>query len=407
MTKEFLIGLVFLTATAIVAFVTATVQNWNPFTDPKIVYVDFNRINDLARNNDVTYAGFKIGYVGDINFIQVDKKEKIRISMVLVEGTEVPSNAIVTIQDRSVLGGKKISILRPKHPLPPAQVGHIFVGKDPIPLTEAAGDAALKFGEGIDEIKDLLLDIKEGKGTMGLLFTDTALYENYNRTGANLSEITDKINRGDGSLGKLVNESDLYDDAETLLGKLTDIHLDIVGDVKFFPEDDYSLTEFGLRITTSPTKYYEAKASIFNTNHNTRIATNRTIARQEDTVIYPTVLLGRKFLEDRNLELGLGLIEGELGGRVGLKMILHDEDQLWAHFEARNRIRDKDIRENTSSGMARVWLTYEKHFDEFPSLRVFVGGHNLMDDAQGFAGFGFTLRDDDIKYLASLLGGAG
>jgi hypothetical protein len=404
MTKEFLIGLVFLTATAFVGFFTATVHNWNPFREPFILYIDFNRVNDLSTNNDVTYEGLRVGYVQGIEQIRIQGQEKIRVTISLDQYTDIPRNANINIQDRTVLGGKKINISRPLDPRPPVKNGHVFTGIDPDALIKEAGTTLKSIGESFDEVKSLILDIKEGKGTMGRLFTDPSLYDNFNKIGENVNEITDKINKGDGTLGKLVNDSELYDDARDVFRKFTKTHVDLLGQSRIFPEDNYSLTNLSLKITTSEKKFYVAGADFLSTNHQTEIATARAIAKQEDSFIYPTVLVGRRYLEGNNLEVSAGLIEGELGGRSSLALTLPNHDRLWLHIEARNRIRDKYIHENNSTVMARFYLEYEKKLSNFPNLKINLGLHNLIDDTQGFFGFGFEFRDNDLKYLVGVLG---
>jgi phospholipid/cholesterol/gamma-HCH transport system substrate-binding protein len=61
--------------------------------------------------------------------------------------------------------------------------------------------------------------INKGEGTAGKLVNDPALYNELRDTVANLKEITRKINEGQGTIGKLVNEDKLYRDALATLKK--------------------------------------------------------------------------------------------------------------------------------------------------------------------------------------------
>ena len=61
---------------------------------------------------------------------------------------------------------------------------------------------------------------------MGRLLADpeysAALADNLEATLRNVAEITDKINRGEGSLGALINDRELYDGAEDVVAGAND-----------------------------------------------------------------------------------------------------------------------------------------------------------------------------------------
>lgn len=71
--------------------------------------------------------------------------------------------------------------------------------------------------------------VKSGKGTIGTLVYDQNTAENLKATVANLRNVSDKIAKGQGSLGKLINNDDLYLSAQSTLKK-ADRALDTLGD---------------------------------------------------------------------------------------------------------------------------------------------------------------------------------
>ncbi len=75
-------------------------------------------------------------------------------------------------------------------------------------------------------LRRLLQQVEDDAGLVGRLIGDpqysAALAEDAQATLANLAEITDKINRGDGTLGALVNERVLYDGAEEVVAGVND-----------------------------------------------------------------------------------------------------------------------------------------------------------------------------------------
>lgn len=67
----------------------------------------------------------------------------------------------------------------------------------------------------------LIVDqINAGQGTVGKLVKDETLYRETTATMTNLREITGKINQGQGSIGKIVNDQEFYNNAKVTLQKL-------------------------------------------------------------------------------------------------------------------------------------------------------------------------------------------
>jgi phospholipid/cholesterol/gamma-HCH transport system substrate-binding protein len=403
MKKEYLIGILFLLAIASIGYVTAVVQNFNPFRESHDIVVVFNRINGLKKENQVLYSGSHIGYVKKIRFNE-DHMIEVTLSIKNLENVDIPQNASITIEDTTVLGGKQISITRPTLAPIKARRGHIYKGRDPSPLLKNAGKALEQITEGFEGLTDLL----KGQGTIPRLFKEDQLLIDLKKSFKNLGDIAEKINTDKGAeggmLSQILHDPKPFNDLKKFIGKLDRVHINLNAEYRAFPEDKYSVSNIGARLETDVDKFYDIGASIFSTNHETQIATDRIISRQKDTVAYANVQIGRRFLERNNLELSAGLLEGEVGGKASFYVDM-PRDRIGFHFEGRSRIRDKNIRENNSNLMARMYLNYERQFDSFPTLHVSAGVHNVFDDAQGFGAVGFSFRDDDLKYLISALSG--
>jgi phospholipid/cholesterol/gamma-HCH transport system substrate-binding protein len=72
----------------------------------------------------------------------------------------------------------------------------------------------------LGDAKSLIDKINSGQGTLGKLATDDALYNETTTMMANMSSIMQKINRGEGSVGKLLNNDEFYKNAKLSLQKL-------------------------------------------------------------------------------------------------------------------------------------------------------------------------------------------
>jgi phospholipid/cholesterol/gamma-HCH transport system substrate-binding protein len=72
----------------------------------------------------------------------------------------------------------------------------------------------------MDQAKNLLAETEQGKGTIGKLLKDEGLYRETSEAMTNLKEILQKVNRGQGSVGKLVNDESMFKNVKMTLQKL-------------------------------------------------------------------------------------------------------------------------------------------------------------------------------------------
>lgn len=70
------------------------------------------------------------------------------------------------------------------------------------------------------DAKAVVADVRTGKGTVGRLLAEDRLYTETTDAMTNLREILQKINRGEGTVGKVVNDTTLLDNAKLTLQKL-------------------------------------------------------------------------------------------------------------------------------------------------------------------------------------------
>jgi phospholipid/cholesterol/gamma-HCH transport system substrate-binding protein len=90
-------------------------------------------------------------------------------------------------------------------------------------LQVATGDIKGLTGQAermVSQVRGLVDQINSGKGTLGKLTKDEALYNESALAMTNLREILEKMNKGQGSVGKLVNDDTFLKNAQLSLQKL-------------------------------------------------------------------------------------------------------------------------------------------------------------------------------------------
>jgi len=125
----------------------------------------------------------------------------------------------VFIEDRGVLGGKLLRI----------EVGDGSQPAQPGPLVATASQSVLQSAGAIleenrenlrltiDSLADIADGTRRGRGTLGRLVNEEDLIEEAQQVLANLREVGDMLVSGDGTLPKLLNDPALHDDLETIV----------------------------------------------------------------------------------------------------------------------------------------------------------------------------------------------
>ncbi len=81
----------------------------------------------------------------------------------------------------------------------------------------------------VTNAQGIITDVKSGHGAIGTLLYDPATADNLKLTVANIRELTTKLNSGQGTLGKLLADDQLYKDVQGVVKK-ADKAIDALGD---------------------------------------------------------------------------------------------------------------------------------------------------------------------------------
>ncbi len=92
-------------------------------------------------------------------------------------------------------------------------------------IKSAAADAKVF----LSDTRDMVADVKAGKGAIGALLYDPATADNLKMSINNIRELSQKLNNGEGTLGKLLVDDGLYKEVQGIVKK-ADRALDGLGD---------------------------------------------------------------------------------------------------------------------------------------------------------------------------------
>jgi phospholipid/cholesterol/gamma-HCH transport system substrate-binding protein len=234
----------------------------------------------------------------------------------------------------------------------------------------------------------------------------------------NLNKISDKIANGEGTIGKLVNSDEAYNEVVSTLdsiqtgvqslsstiGAINKFKIDLDMQAYALPSQDGSQSGFHLDIdpqdghrlyragvVSSPFgKRKEKDETVTVTLPDGSVETTITNKISEEKSYVATALFGYK--APRDLRLFAGLIESSGGAEVDLPVL---DNRLLLSFEAFDFNRPNDLQPH---------LRLSGRWQFHPNLYMIGGYDDPLERHSLFLGGGIRWNDDNIKFLLGSVG---
>ncbi|HEX2462390.1 MAG TPA: MlaD family protein [Vicinamibacterales bacterium] len=148
----------------------------------------------------VRLAGVEVGSVAEVDLAGNQVEVVMEINRNYQPQVTTASRA--SLGSVSLLGESAVDITASSSGTPVPEWGYVDSGPAAGSLTEVTTKAA----EGIEQLTVILQEIRGGRGTIGRLITDDALYREMNTLVAAAEDVVQNVNGGRGTLGRLVND---------------------------------------------------------------------------------------------------------------------------------------------------------------------------------------------------------
>lgn len=381
MSKEVRVGFVFFLGLALLLVFTIIIGRGELRLHRGYYTVDvlFEHVRGLRRNDVVELAGMEIGRVDSIRM----EEDMIRVSLRIDEAYSIRKDAEITIGERSLIGGKVV-----------------FVGwgeeKDFLqPGAVVAGEAAPTPVDVIKQISGLGEGLEEKLGEAGELIPELkSLLES-------LNQISSAIERGEGTIGKLVKEDDVYYDlsdtlksARTVTTELSDfaeglgrIRTYIGADAAHNFDTSHTLWGVYLRIEPRPEKLYKIGGKAL-------IGSGTSWSERDDHSLELDFQIGWRFLEER-LTGRVGVFESRAGAGLDYRF----NERFSATVEGRDVWTGRK-----DEGIRPFLLRGRLNYRLFRGVYLHAGADNILDNPGFNAGLRLEYGDEDIKHLVGVAG---
>ena len=229
--RQVRVGLFVLIAIAVLVFLVLNASgDINPFSKKLHVRARFIDANGLREGSEVRLAGVRVGKVERIVLLEpspVPDAPRVEAQMVIdasIDGR--PANERIRSDSQaqqgspSLLGNEMLINITPGTAVgQPVQDNAILPSSSSNTVNDFAKsgtDLSQRLSKLSDEISGIVQEVKDGKGTVGRLFTDEALYNNLNATIRETEDVMKDIRGGQGSAGRFINDPALYNNANEI-----------------------------------------------------------------------------------------------------------------------------------------------------------------------------------------------
>ena len=300
-TKEVGIGILVVLGTLMSVFSYNYLKGINLFEQTRTFKIVYTKVDGLSQSNPVTLNGYKIGKVQRINFNSNDTKELI-VDIVIENDVKFSKTSKAELYETGLIGGKAIAIIPDYDNNAIAESGDYLIGSVKPGLTDLVNqimpqiqlqlEAVMKkagivlsnintlFDEetkeslksSIDQFASLTNSLSETSGNINDFIKDnspnlTTTIDNLNATSlkmkdmsnsmsevdlnliltnldstiSNLNNITNKLNQGEGTLGKLIYDDGLFKNLDNATKNLEEL----IEDIKLNPKRYVHFSIFG------------------------------------------------------------------------------------------------------------------------------------------------------------------
>jgi phospholipid/cholesterol/gamma-HCH transport system substrate-binding protein len=297
--KELKVGILAIVAVALLIFGYNFLKGNNIFNSSRVFYAVYDDVEGLSKSAAVTINGFQVGTVTNIDFIE---SGQLLVTLNINNDFQFSKKSIAQIYGGGLIGGKSMQIELDNDYDQIAKSGDTLqssveeglielVNEKLTPLKNKISDAVVEVDtllksinyildkgtrnnlrESIENLNGTLASLNSSSSKIETILDDNTeqisttidqfsktsnnlsvlsdslskiefnrIVQNADETLLNLNEISNKLNNGDGSLGKLLNDEQMYQNIENATKEMEEL----VRDIKLNPKRYVHFSVFG------------------------------------------------------------------------------------------------------------------------------------------------------------------
>jgi len=186
-------------------------------------------VDDLSQGANVSLDGVAVGNVESIrlNPKPEDAMHSVQVVMRIDKKyqNEIRTDSEARLITTGLLGTRYVTISR-------GLTGAVIPNNGTVPgheeaamkqMVERGADLMQNLGTLSEDLRAIVDQVQKGRGTLGKLLNDPALYDHLDATVGKMENMVASVQQGQGTLGKLVASDEIYSKANDTIGNVQDI----------------------------------------------------------------------------------------------------------------------------------------------------------------------------------------
>jgi phospholipid/cholesterol/gamma-HCH transport system substrate-binding protein len=189
----------------------------------------FPGAGDLREGAQVRLAGIAVGSVTKIRISPYAEKERAVLVQLKIARTyqrEIRTDSVASVQTVGLLGDSYVDITRGtpgEDVIPDDGTVKSAVTTDVAEVMRNTNQVILNLTTLSAKLDDITTQIQAGKGSMGKLLYDEALYNKMDATASSAQALVDRVQRGEGTIGKLMSDETIYNKSVATIDRLNQV----------------------------------------------------------------------------------------------------------------------------------------------------------------------------------------
>ncbi|MGO8795003.1 MAG: MlaD family protein [Candidatus Sulfotelmatobacter sp.] len=225
------VGLTVIFASIVLALLLFLMSGTGGFFAHRILLKSyFDNAEGLREGAPVRLSGVDIGNVVKIGIVNVADKRLTPVEVIMKVSTkydfDLRRDSVTSLDTAGVLGETYLDIDSSQASGPPAQNGDTLptsIHPDFNEVVRSSQSTLQNMDALLKRVDRILGFVESGKGSIGKLIYDPALYDEFSKTVTEFNGVVDQIAKGKGSLGQLINSNDAYTKFLATLDKMNGV----------------------------------------------------------------------------------------------------------------------------------------------------------------------------------------
>ncbi len=186
------------------------------FTPKYNIFVYFASVSGLRAGQEVQLEGVSIGSVGAVRLVNdgvPSRAVEVQLKLEKKFQTLIHTDATASIGQIGLLGDQVVNISRGSADKPQVPengtIGSADTG-DIKKIITGTNDIVANLNDMTNTVNALLDKINRGEGTLGLILNDRSMFDRMNKSIDQLDNLIADVRGGNGTVGKLISDDELY-----------------------------------------------------------------------------------------------------------------------------------------------------------------------------------------------------